>query len=90
MVTLSGMVTLRALDKKILRDLGNMWAKALAIAVVIAAGLAMLVIRDGMLKSLVETSNAYYDGYGFAPVFAPLQRAPKALAGGLVSAPRLG
>ena len=87
MVTLSGMVTLRALDKKILRDLGNMWAQALAIALVIAAGVAMFVMSDGMLKSLFETRNAYYERYGFAQVFAPLKRAPNALAVRLESIP---
>lgn len=74
------MVSLRALDKKILRDLGGMWAQALAIALVIGAGVAMFVMSEGMLKSLFETRSAYYERYGFAQVFAPLKRAPNSVA----------
>ena len=81
------MVSLRALDKKILRDLGGMWAQALAIALVIAAGVAMFVMSEGMLKSLFETRAAYYERYGFAQVFAPLKRAPNALAARLEMVP---
>lgn len=73
------MARLPALDKKVLRDLGGMWSQALAIALVIAAGVAMFVMSEGMLKSLFETRTAYYERYGFAQVFAPLKRAPNAL-----------
>ena len=73
-------MVMRALDRKVLRDLGGMWAQALAIALVIGAGVAMFVMSEGMLKSLFETRAAYYERYGFAHVFAPLKRAPNALA----------
>jgi len=78
---------LAALDKKVLRDLGGMWAQALAIALVIAAGVAMFVMSEGMLKSLFETRAAYYERYGFAHVFAPLKRAPNALKARLENVP---
>ncbi len=68
------------LDKKVIRDLGIMWGQALAITLVIAAGVAMFVMSEGMLRSLWETRAVYYDRYGFADVFAPLKRAPNALA----------
>lgn len=71
---------MRALDRKVLRDLGGMWAQALAIAMVIGAGVAMFVMSEGMLKSLFETRAAYYERYAFAHVFAPLKRAPNAVA----------
>lgn len=67
------------LDRKVLRDLGGMWTQALAIALVIGAGVAMYVMSEGMLKSLFDTRAAYYDRYAFAQVFAPLKRAPNAL-----------
>lgn len=77
------------LDKKLLRDLGAMWAQALAIALVVAAGVAMYVMSAGMLSSLFETRAAYYDRYGFADVFAPLKRAPNPLAARLETIPGL-
>jgi len=49
---------LSVLDKKVVRDLGSMWAQALAIALVIGAGVAMFVMSEGMLKSLFETRAA--------------------------------
>jgi len=73
------MSVFKVLDRKVLRDLGAMWAQALAIALVIAAGVAMFVMSEGMLKSLDETRAAYYERYGFADVFAPLKRAPNAV-----------
>lgn len=71
---------LAPLDKKVVRDLLSMWAQALAIALVIASGVAMFVMSEGMLRSLLDTRAAYYERYGFAGVFAPLKRAPNALA----------
>lgn len=71
---------LAPLDKKVVRDVLSMWAQALAIALVIASGVAMFVMSEGMLHSLVDTRAAYYERYGFAGVFAPLKRAPNALA----------
>lgn len=73
------MAHLAPLDKKVVRDLGSMWAQALAIAMVMAAGVAMFVMSEGMLSTLGETRDAYYQRYGFANVFAPLKRAPNAL-----------
>lgn len=73
------MTTVRALDKKILRDLVRMWGQLLAIALVLAAGVATLVLSVGAYQSLDETRNAYYQRYHFADVFAVLTRAPKQL-----------
>lgn len=81
------MVKITALDKKVLRDLGSMWAQALAIAMVIGAGVAMFVMSEGMLKSLLDTRAAYYERYGFAQVFAPLKRAPNSLSSRLEEVP---
>src|SRR5262245_45274226 len=70
---------MRALDIKRYRDLKRMWAQALAIALVVAGGVATLVAAAGSLRSLDETRVAYYERYQFADVFAPLRRAPKSL-----------
>lgn len=65
-----------ALDKKLMRDMGRLWAQALAIALVLAAGAATLILAVGTYRSLEETRAAYYDRYRFAEVFATLKRAP--------------
>jgi putative ABC transport system permease protein len=68
---------MRALDKKLLRDLRRLWAQALAIALVIAGGVAALVAVVGSIRSLEETRATYYERYRFADVFAQVKRAPK-------------
>jgi putative ABC transport system permease protein len=69
----------RVLDIKLLRDLKRLWAQALAIALVIAGGVATLVLAVGSYQSLDETRSAYYERYRFADVFATVRRAPKSL-----------
>jgi putative ABC transport system permease protein len=66
-----------ALDIKLLRDLVRLWAQALAIALVIAGGVATLILAVGSYRSLDETRTAYYERYRFADVFAVVARAPK-------------
>ncbi|MBI3677002.1 MAG: ABC transporter permease [Proteobacteria bacterium] len=70
---------MRALDRKLLRDLKRLWAQALAIALVIAGGVSTVVLAVGSHHSLDETRIAYYERYGFADVFAQIRRAPNAV-----------
>jgi putative ABC transport system permease protein len=70
---------MRALDRKLFRDLKRLWAQALAIALVIAGGVATLVLSVGSVRSLQETRNAYYERYRFADIFASVRRAPKTM-----------
>ena len=70
---------MRALDRKLLRDLRRLWAQALAIALVVAGGVATLLLAVGSHRSLDETRNAYYERHRFADVFATVRRAPKVL-----------
>jgi putative ABC transport system permease protein len=70
---------LRALDRKLIRDLWAMKGQALAIAAVIAAGVAMFVMYLSNFESLQRTLAAYYDSARFADVFASLKRAPSSL-----------
>ena len=78
---------MRALDIKLLRDLRRMWAQALAIALVIAGGVATLVLAVGSYRSLHETRTAYYERYQFADVFATVRRAPKTLVDQIAEIP---
>ena len=64
------------LDRKLVRDLWRMKGQALAISVVIALGVLLLVMMDGLVNSLDETRQAYYERYRLADVFAPVKRAP--------------
>jgi putative ABC transport system permease protein len=67
------------LDRKVLRDLWRMRTQALAIALVIAAGVGMVVMSLGMMRSLEATREAYYDRYRFADLFAPAKRVPSSM-----------
>jgi putative ABC transport system permease protein len=64
---------------KLLRDLWRLRAQSAAIALVIAAGVGMVVMSFGMIRSLEATRTAYYDRYLFAHIFAPAKRAPETL-----------
>ena len=44
--------------------------------VVIASGVAVLVMFLTALRSLQDTADAYYERYRFAQVFATVKRAP--------------
>ncbi|NND43041.1 MAG: FtsX-like permease family protein [Silicimonas sp.] len=68
------------LDHKLLRDLWRMKGQAIAIGVVIAVGVGMLVMMQGLVTSLNETRAAYYERYRLAEIFAPVTRAPDRLA----------
>ena len=67
------------LRRKVLRDLRRLWAQVLAIALVLAAGVATLILGNGAYSSLTETRARYYDDSRFADVFADVARAPLAL-----------
>ena len=69
-------MAIRALDKKLARDIRRMWAQVLAIALVTAAGVATLILAVGAYQSLAETRSAYYERHRFADVFATAKRAP--------------
>ncbi|SDI22144.1 ABC transporter permease [Aliiruegeria lutimaris] len=68
---------LSPLDRKLLRDLWRIKGQAGAIAVVIALGVMTLVMMSGIVNTLEETRDAYYDRYRLAEVFAPVERAPE-------------
>ncbi|MGJ3262986.1 MAG: ABC transporter permease [Salinarimonas sp.] len=69
-----------ALDRKLLRDLVRLWPQALAIALVMAAGVATLILGVGAHASLSETRAAYYERNRFSDVFASVTRAPERIA----------
>lgn len=64
------------IDRKLLRDLWQLKGQALAIGLVIAAGVAMFTMYFSTFESLDHTHRTYYDRFRFADVFASLKRAP--------------
>ncbi|WP_305042500.1 ABC transporter permease [Geoalkalibacter sp.] len=70
---------MRALQRKLWRELWQLRSQALAIAVVIAGGVATLVMSLATLDALRAGRDAYYRDYRFAEVFASLKRAPRDL-----------
>jgi putative ABC transport system permease protein len=70
---------MRALNTKLLRNLWKLRGQVLAIAVVIASGVAVLVMSLSTLSALTETTDAYYERQRFGEVFASVKRAPQRL-----------
>ncbi|MCA8927656.1 MAG: ABC transporter permease [Alphaproteobacteria bacterium] len=68
------------LTRKILRDLWRMRGQVIAVALVVASGVALLIMSLSALNSLRTTTDAYYQRYGFGEVIAGLKRAPERLA----------
>lgn len=77
----------RALDRKLLRDLWHLKGQAIAIAAVIGAGLAMFVAYLSTFASLERSQASYYERYRFADVFAQLKRAPLSVAADIAAIP---
>ena len=78
---------MRALDRKLFRDLWHLRGQVLAIAAVIMGGVATLVMSLSTYDSLVTTRDRFYSEYRFAEVFASLKRAPETLAERLAALP---
>ncbi len=75
------------LDRKLLRDLWEMKGQALAIAAVVAAGVAMFVMYLSNFDSLQQTRAEYYETARFADVFASLKRAPTSVRSRIAAIP---
>lgn len=71
---------MKALDRKLIRELWRLRAQALAIAVVIGCGVAVLVMSLSTLEALTETTEAYYARNRFGDVFASAVRVPLRVA----------
>ncbi len=75
------------LDRKLLRDLAALKSQALAVALVMACGLAMMIMTRSLILSLETTRDTYYEHHRFAQVFARLKRAPNAVRDQLAAIP---
>jgi putative ABC transport system permease protein len=80
-------MVMRALTRKLVRDLWHTRSQGLAIALVIAAGVAMFVAYFSTFDSLALARQTYYDRFRFADIFVALKRAPLAVVGELAAIP---
>ena len=80
---------MRALDRKLLRELRGMAGQLATIALVVASGITSLVALQGTWSSLVYSRDQYYERYRFGDVFVALERAPSSGAqSAFVQSPR--
>lgn len=70
---------MRALDRKLGRDLKALWAQALTLALVIACGTGSFIGSFATYASLDAAREHHYRDGRFAQVFAQVRRAPLAL-----------
>ena len=75
------------LDRKLRRDLRALQSQALAVALVMACGLAMMITTRSLMLSLQSTRTSYYEEHRFADVFARLKRAPNSVAEQIAAIP---
>lgn len=61
---------MRVLDRKLLREMVRLRGQLLAIALVMAAGVATMVMAVGTLRSLEATRDAYYERHRFTKISA--------------------
>ncbi len=78
---------MRAIDRKVLRDLWQIRGQALAIALVMASGVAMYIMTVSNFESLRASQAEHYARTRFADVFASAQRAPDALTARIARIP---
>ncbi len=71
---------MRALERKLLRDLWSLKSQVASIALVIACGIGGFIASFSTYESLVWSREHYYDSARFPQVFAEVKRAPAPLA----------
>ncbi|TAE90388.1 MAG: FtsX-like permease family protein [Verrucomicrobia bacterium] len=67
------------LDRKLLREMTRMKGQILAVALVMACGLAMMIMTRSLILTLDQTRDDYYREHSMAELFAQCKRAPQSL-----------
>ena len=70
---------MRALHRKLLRELWRLKGQMLSIGLVVASGIMAVITMRGSYETLVTAQQSYYREMRFAEVWAPLKRAPESL-----------
>ena len=78
---------MRAINRKVLRDLSGLRGQLLAIALVVGSGVGLFLTMQTCLHSLQGAQQSYYNRERFGDVFASLVRAPEHVADQLRAIP---
>lgn len=78
---------MKALDRKVFRDLRLLWSQAITIALVVASGIGGFLATLSAVDSLSAARDGFYASGRFAHVFAMVKRAPQAMAQRLQETP---
>lgn len=70
---------MQKLDRKLFRDLSRLKGQAIAIIMVIVAGVATFVMSLGAYVSLESSRVSFYRDFRFADVFAAVRRSPDSM-----------
>ena len=70
---------MKALNRKLWRELWRMKGQVFAITLVVMSGVATFIMFISTVNSLNYTRNKFYRDYNFADVFVDLKRAPESL-----------
>ncbi len=81
---------MRAIHRKLFRDLWKIKGQVVAIAAVIGVGVMMFIAYLSTFDSLRATQAAFYERYRFGDVFAAAKRAPNHLAARIAEIPGVG
>ena len=71
---------MKAINRKLVRDLWHLRGQILAVAAVVMCGIAAFITMRSAYTALVDAQASYYRRYRFADVFAHATRAPEAVA----------
>jgi len=77
----------KALDRKLFRDIAHLKGQVVTVALVVACGIAGYVTFQSTWRSLEYSKRSYYEQYRFADAFVHLKRAPETVAGRLEAIP---
>jgi putative ABC transport system permease protein len=81
---------MRAIDRKLVRDLRGMRGQVIAIALVIIGGVSTYVSMTSIMDSLLRSQETYYGENRFADGFASVRRAPERVGERLRDVPGIG
>ena len=78
------------LDRKVLRDLWALRGQVVTIALLVAAGVTVLIGSVSSYVSLVEAAETYYRSSRFADIWADVKRAPRSILPKIEAIPGVG
>ncbi|HUB06716.1 MAG TPA: FtsX-like permease family protein [Myxococcales bacterium] len=78
---------MKAIDRKLVRDLGRLKGQVITIALVVACGISQLVAFVAFYRSLEASRAAFFSATRFGDLFVHLDRAPRSLLGRLAEIP---